>query len=575
MKHDAMSLRRLLQFRKTSLSGSRRTTTGKLYPVKNLNSSKLFNNKTMSFGGILRGGLYASAIIFLASSTCLALTQAQDETTTTQLHGGVTPEIGVPAEELKQHNTLGTGIWVAINGQVYDLTDFTMKHPGGAQIIEKYAGTDASIIFNAFHGLDFPEKYLPKAKHLGPLIGEIEQAPNILADNSEKRQKYIQNKPDISMIYNASDFEYVARRVMPELAWVYYSAGSEDEMSLRENHNAYSRIFFKPRVLRNVREVDISTTLMGTPVSAPFYCSAAAMAKMGHPEGELSIARGCGRENILQMICNHASYSFSQIFGQIRGQPQWAQVIPLSKDHAINGIKEISNSTLNTIFVTVDVPTIGNRTKDSRFRTSMNKGDQSLKSLKEAGIVDGETAYVTWDDFHHFRGSTDKTLAIKGLQSVEDVIEAAERGVKAVVISNHGGRQLDFSRAPVETLADVMPVLKEKGLDKKIEIYIDGGVRRGSDILKAVALGAKGVGLGRMFLYANATYGEEGVKKLINILKSEMIRDMKMLGVTSLDQLGPEYVDTRNLHARYPPVDTAYYRNYESPAPPIFSNETP
>lgn len=520
--------------------------------------------KPSSYANVLRRGLGVSAFLFLASTTCLALTEGKYEGT---------DDLGVTAEEVQKHNSLETGIWVAINGQVYDLTEFIMKHPGGSQIIEKYAGTDASIIFNEFHASTLLGKYLPTEKHLGALIGELEQMPNILADDSNDRQEYIENKPDLSTIYNASDFEYVARRVMPSLAWIYYSAGSEDEMALRENHNAYSRIFFKPRALRDVKEVDLSTSLLGTEVSTPFYCSAAAMAKMGHPDGELSIARGCGKENVMQMICNHASYPFGQIFGQIQGQAQWAQVIPLSKEHAIDSITEASKSALNTIFMTVDVPAIGNRTKDSRFRASMNNGNESLKDLKDANIEEGQTAYITWDDFEHFRQLTDKNLVIKGLQSVEDIIEAAERGIKAVVISNHGGRQLDFSRAPVEILADVMPVLREKGLDKKIEIYIDGGVRRGSDILKAVALGAKGVGLGRMFLYANASYGENGVRKLISILKAEMVRDMKMLGVTSLGQLGPEYIDTRNLHARYPPMDAAYYRNYEPPAPPLFNNE--
>lgn len=520
--------------------------------------------RSSSFEKALKGVLGTSALFLLATSTCFALTR----------EGEVEPDGKVvTAEDVMKHNSLETGIWVAINGQVYDLTEFIMKHPGGAQIIEKYAGTDASLIFNEFHAPNFPDKYLPQDKHLGRLIGHMELAPNILADESDERQSYIENKPDLSTIYNASDFEYVAKRVMSGLAWIYYSAGSEDEMSLRENHNAYSRIFFKPRALRDVRDVDLSTTLLGNEVSAPFYCSAAAMAKMGHPDGELSIARGCGKENIVQMICHQASYSFSDIFGQVPGQPQWAQIIPLSKSHAADGIMEASKSTVNSIFMTVDVPAIGNRTKDSRFRASLNSGDSSIKELEAAGIVEDETAPVTWSDLEYFQAMTEKPLSIKGLQSVEDIVLAAERGVKAVVISNHGGRQLDFSRAPVEILADVMPILKEKGLDKNIEVYVDGGIRRGSDILKAVALGAKGVGLGRMFLYANASYGEAGVRKLISILKSEMIRDMKMLGVTSLDQLGPQHLDTRNLHARYPPIDAAYYRNYEAPAPPQFANE--
>lgn len=164
-------------------------------------------------------------------------------------------------------------------------------------------------------------------------------------------------------------------------------------------------------------------------------------------------------------------------------------------------------------------------------------------------------------------------LVIKGVQSVEDIVIAAEKGVDAVVISNHGGRQLDYSRAPIEVLADAMPVLREKGLHDKIEIYIDGGVRRGGDVIQCLALGAKGVGLGRMFLYANSCYGEAGVKKAIELLKEEIRIDLRLLGVSNIHELGPEHLDLRHLHSRCPPRDNLYYGNYEPLSPPKFTHE--
>lgn len=478
---------------------------------------------------------------------------------------------GVTVEDVQKHNSLESGLWVALNGQVYDLTEFIEKHPGGAKIIEQYAGQDASIIFNRFHAKNFPEKFLPEDKCLGPLIGEMEQSPDILADDSEERQEYIDSMPPLSSIVCATDFEYIASKILPGLSWNYYAGGTEDEISLRENHNAFNRVFFKPRGLRDVRKVDTATTMLGTEVSVPFYCSAAALAKLGHPDGECSIARGCGKEGVMQMICHQASYPFEDIHQQVPGQPQWAQVIPLTKQHALNGIKEAASANVPAVFVTCDVPVIGKRTRDMKFRLA-NTDVEGSGDLAKAGIVFDETAQITWDDFVDLQKNAPNTpLMIKGLQSADDVVKAAELGVKAVVLSNHGGRQLDFSRAPLEILADVMPELKKRGLDDKIEVYVDGGVRRGSDILKAVALGAKGVGLGRMFLYANACYGEDGVRHLINILKGEMIRDMMMLGVTRVSDLNPEYVDTRSLYLRIPPPDYAYLRNYNAAPPPVFA----
>ena len=476
---------------------------------------------------------------------------------------------GITVEQVKLHNNKELGFWVVLNGKVYDLSAFKERHPGGAPIIEQYAGQDASLIFNEFHAKNFPEKYLSEDECLGPLIGEMELAPNVLADNNEERLEALETKPPLSAVVSATDFEFIARRVMTPLGWNYFAGGTEDEISLRENHNAYTRVYFKPRNLRSVKDTDLSTTMLGEKVSLPIYCSAAAMAKLGHPEGELSIARACGKKNVMQMICHQASYPFSDIYQQVRGQPQWAQVIPLSIDFALQGIKEAENAGVKSIFVTCDVPVIGKRDRDMRFR-STNANAKGVEELNKAGIVFDETAAITWEDFQTLQDQTSVPLMIKGLQSVDDIVLAAERGVKAVVISNHGGRQLDFSRPPLEILCDVVPILKERGLADKIELYVDGGVRRGSDILKALCLGAKGVGLGRMFLFANACYGEEGVTHLINILENEMLRDMKMLGVNKVSELGPEYVDTRSLYMRSTNADFSYQRNYIPIPPPVF-----
>lgn len=487
---------------------------------------------------------------------------------------------GVTVEEVQKHTTLEEGVWVVINGKVYDLTEFMARHPGGPKIIMKYAGKDALAIFNKFHAPNFVEKYLNPEDCLGPLIGEMEVAEDITeAGDDSVRLENIENKPPITEVFRLTDFEYVAKKILPPTAWCYYSSAADDEITLRENHNAFSRIFFKPRVLVDVSSVDISTTMMGKETEAPFYCSAAAQAKLGHPDGELSIARGCGKERVVQMISNYSSYSLAAIVAEAaKDQNQWFQLYVTDKHSAKESVNECKRLGLKSIFVTVDTPELGRREKDIKLRAQIESQmdtKQDAQNLLDLGsaVVYGRDMAVTWKDISEIETWSDIPVGVKGVQSVEDVVLAAEKGVKAVVLSNHGGRQLDYSRAPIEVLADTMPVLKEKGLDDKIEIYIDGGIRRGSDVIKCLALGAKGVGLGRIFLYANAAYGEEGVRKACQLLKDEIKLDMRLLGVSKISELGPQHLDLRNLYARSPPSDNLYNSNYEPLTPPRFKNE--
>lgn len=483
---------------------------------------------------------------------------------------------GVTVAEVQSHNSVEKGVWVVINGIVYDLTEFISRHPGGAKIILKYAGKDALAIFNKFHAPNFVEKYLTPEECLGPLIGEMEIAADVTESDDPERQDYLDNIPPISQVFNLSDFEYIALKILPPTAWCYYSSGADDEISLRENHNAFSRIFFKPRVLVNGSDVDISTEMLGAQTDAPFYCSAAAQAKLGHPDGELSIARGCGDENVIQMISNFSSYPLEDIIGQTKDQTQWFQLYVSDDKQCRDDIKQCNDQGIKAIFVTVDTPELGRREKDMKLRAAIemamdeNKGDNDALG---SAVVYGKDTSVTWDNIADFKKQTNLPIVIKGVQCVEDVVLAAENGVKAVVLSNHGGRQLDYARAPIEVLADCYPVLRAKGLEDKIEIYIDGGVRRGSDVIKCLALGAKGVGLGRVFLYSNAAYGEQGVKKAIELLKEEIRLDMRLLGVSKVSELGPQHLDLRNLYSRSAPSDNLYNSNYQPLQSVKFGNE--
>ncbi|KAG7193630.1 Cytochrome b2, mitochondrial precursor [Scheffersomyces spartinae] len=489
------------------------------------------------------------------------------------------PPTGTPvsSEELSKHTTLQSRIWVAINGDVYDLTDFLSLHPGGAKIIMHYAGKNASKIFNKYHAKDFFAKFLTPESYVGPLIDELDEEPDITeSGDAEERKRMMENKPPLSDMFNLSDFEYVAKQILPPNAWAYYSSAADDEISLRENHYAYHRIFFHPKVLVDVSEIDISTEFLGEKVDAPFYCSAAAQARLGNEDGELSIARGCGDENIIQMISSQASFSFDEITdAKPDGANQWFQLYVLpDREKAYDAIKACEKKDIKGIFVTVDTALLGRREKDLRHRVfSTGDGDDNEVTAFVAEndpIMAFKDPILTWKDIQKFKEATDIPIAIKGVQRLEDVLIAIDNGVSAVVLSNHGGRQLDFARSPVEILAEVMPVLRERGLDKKIEVYVDGGISRGSDVIKALCLGAKGVGLGRAFLYANSAYGEDGVKKAIQLLKSEMYLDMKLLGVSKIEDLTPDLLDLRNLYARPHLNDYLYNQTYEPLQSPKF-----
>lgn len=479
----------------------------------------------------------------------------------------LTPEI------VSQHNTRDD-LWVVLNGKVYDLTEFLTHHPGGQKVILKYAGKDATKIFTPIHPPDAVDKFLPLERHLGPLIGEFPEEEEILTDEEIERLDRIDRKPPLSQIMNLHDFEAVARQILPPSALAYYASAADDEISLRENHNAYHRIFFNPKILVDVSTVDLTTEFFGNHTSAPFYASATALAKLGHPDGEVSIARGTGKEDITQMISTLASCSFDEIAdARVKDdQAQWFQLyVNADRKLTEKQVKHAEDRGMKGLFITVDAPSLGRRERDMKMKfdadaDALDDDDADIDRSQGAAVALSSfiDPALSWKDVDQIRTWTSLPIVIKGVQRKEDVLLAAEHGFQGVVLSNHGGRQLDFARAPVEVLAEVMPELKARGLDKTFEVYIDGGVRRGTDILKALCLGAKGVGLGRAFLYANSAYGEAGVRKACQLLKAEMEMNMRLLGVTKVEDLTPELLDLRALHNRSVSVakDRLYTQNY-------------
>lgn len=400
---------------------------------------------------------------------------------------------------------------------------------------------------------------------------EKEESPE-----EKERQERIKKMPPLEACYNLKDFEAVARHVMKKPAWAYYSSGADDEITMRENHSAYHKIWFRPKVLVDVEKVDLTTTMLGTKVDIPFYVTATALGKLGHPEGEVVLTRAAKKHNVVQMIPTLASCSFDEIVDAKEGnQVQWLQLY-VNKDREITKkiVQHAERRGCKGLFITVDAPQLGRREKD--MRSKFDDSGSSVQSTSGSAVDRSQGAAraissfidpsLCWKDIPWFQSITKMPIILKGVQRVEDVLRAIEIGVDGVVLSNHGGRQLDFARSGIEILAEVMPVLRERGLQDKIEIFVDGGVRRATDIIKAIALGAKGVGIGRPFLFAMSAYGLPGVDHAMQLLKDEMVMNMRLIGAAKVEDLDPTMLDCRGLtggHGGQTPEDTLSKRAYD------------
>ncbi|KAF2500662.1 hypothetical protein BU16DRAFT_502639 [Lophium mytilinum] len=486
-----------------------------------------------------------------------------------------TQAVKLTGADIAKHDSRDS-CWVIIHGRAYDVTEFLPEHPGGPKIILKYAGKDATEEFEPIHPPDTLDKYLDKSKHLGEVdMGTVEKEEKEEDPDEKARQERMAVMPILEQCYNLMDFEAVARKVMKKTAWAYYSSGADDEITMRENHSAYHKIWFRPNILVDVEKIDFSTKMLGTKVDIPFYVTATALGKLGHHEGEVILTRGAKKHNVIQMIPTLASCSFDEIMDAAEpGQVQWLQLY-VNKDRDITKriVEHAEKRGCKGLFITVDAPQLGRREKDMRSKfddvgsnvqnTSGDNVDRSQGAARAiSSFIDPS---LSWKDIPWFLSITKMPIILKGVQRVEDVLRAVEAGVHGVVLSNHGGRQLDFARSGIEVLAEVMPALRERGWEKKIEVFVDGGVRRATDIIKALCLGATGVGIGRPFLYAMSAYGLPGVDRAMQLLKDEMEMNMRLIGASTIEELNPTMVDTRGLsmHSATVPSDTLGLNVYD------------
>ncbi|KAJ5179961.1 hypothetical protein N7492_003171 [Penicillium capsulatum] len=432
--------------------------------------------------------------------------------------------------ELQQHNNRQS-CWVAIHGAVYDVTDFLDSHPGGANVILRCAGKDATEDFDSVHSPETLTEALPETALQGRMDpADLNAASTADASKDKTPGQELKGPPPLGAQINLHDFEQVAKQYLPANAWAYYSSGADDEISKRNNARAYQKVYLRPRILRKVPEVNTKTSILGRPVSLPVYVSPVGIAKLAHPDGECALAAAAGKEGLAQVLANGSSMPIEKVM-QSRvsdEQPLFFQLyVNRDMQKSVEMVRRAEKAGARAIWITVDSPVVGKREMDERLNLSVTAQDGNAQGQGVAKIMASSISpFIDWE--------------ILG-------VAAQAYNPTGIVLSNHGGRSQDTAQSPLLTLLEIRkfaPFL----IQSNLEIFIDGGIRRGTDVLKAIALGARAVGLGRPFLYSlSAGYGEQGVRRMVEILRQEIEANMVFLGTTSLQELRPDMINTSRL----------------------------
>ncbi|HEY8103237.1 MAG TPA: alpha-hydroxy acid oxidase [Gaiellaceae bacterium] len=346
-----------------------------------------------------------------------------------------------------------------------------------------------------------------------------------------------------------ADYEALAESRLEPGAFGYYAGGAGDEQALAGNVEAWRRLRLRPRVLVDVSEVSTETTVLGTPVSMPLLVAPTAIQRLAHPDGELGMARATAAAGTVMCLSTLATATPAEVAAAAPGSPRWFQLY-VFRDRGVTRsfVEQAVEHEYGAIVLTVDAPRLGRRERDLRteFRVPEEITVPSLAAtaggwtgatpLELLGAIDPS---LTWSDLEELRALASLPLVLKGVQTAEDAALACEHGVDAIVVSNHGGRQLDAVAPTAELLPEVVDAVAGR-----IEVYVDGGIRRGSDVVKALALGARAGLAGRAPLWGLACDGEAGATRVLELLRDEIELALALCGCTSPEGVSPDYLGT-------------------------------
>ncbi|KAK3985689.1 FMN-dependent dehydrogenase-domain-containing protein [Cladorrhinum sp. PSN332] len=473
------------------------------------------------------------------------------------------------AEEVAKH-TSAESCWVVIHGNVYDVTDFLPSHPGGTRIILQLAGRDATAEYDPIHPPGTLEENLKPEAKLGVVDPESLRKLQKQSNAAQQDEGTKTPPPPLHSLLNLDEVEAAAKTQISNKCWAYYFSASDDLISKSYNNTVYRNILLRPRVFVDVSVADTATTLLGQyKVGTPLYVSPAAMARLAHPDGEAGIARGISRFGAMQIVSHNASMTPEQIVaeskpGQIFGWQLYVQQDRAKSEAMLARIAKLKDK-YKCIVLTLDAPVPSKREHDekaaletqllieaSKSEEEQKKANKRPDSSSGVGqqLFFGTAPDLTWSTTLPWLAKhTDLPIVLKGIQTHEDVYLAAQYArkhpgsIKAVILSNHGGRSLDTAPPAVHTLLEVRKYCPE--VFGMIEIWVDGGIKRGTDIVKALCLGAKAVGVGRAALWGLGAGGWKGVDRTFEILQGEIQTCMRMIGAKDISELGPRFINTR------------------------------
>ena len=381
---------------------------------------------------------------------------------------------------------------------------------------------------------------------------------------------------NLGQCHNFSDFRTLAKKRLPGPIFHYIDGAADDEITYKRNSQSFNDVDLVPNVLAGVEEVDMSTEIMGQELSMPFYCAPTALQRLFHHEGERAVAKAASSAGTMFGVSSLATVTVEDI-AKISNGPKMFQFY-FHKDRGLNDalLERAKAAKFNVLALTVDTITGGNRERDLRtgFTSPPKLTLDSILSFafhpmwawnfftKEKFDMPHLSGHVTegtnlavsvgqyfstmldqsmnWSDAEKLCQQWNGQFALKGIMSVEDAKRAVDIGCTGIMVSNHGGRQLDGSRAPFDQLAEICDAVGDK-----IDVVCEGGIQRGTHVLKALSVGAKCCSIGRYYLYALAAAGQAGVERALNQLAVEVERDMKLMGVTKVDQLSRSNIRIR------------------------------
>ena len=354
-------------------------------------------------------------------------------------------------------------------------------------------------------------------------------------------------------VLEVMDFQDLARNILPPAHWGYMASGVDDNATRDANHNAYGHIELRPRRLVDVSKIDYSIELFGVKYDSPIFLCPVGGQRMFHNDGELAAGRAAKAKNSLQILSTQTSYALEEVVKARGGSAPWYQLYMPSKwEDGVKLVKRVEDAGCPALAWTIDNLAGRNLELAERFRrtdtrdcttchTSANGGRNAamLEGLSGRGI---NPLGASWEWFDRLRKTTKMKLLLKGVETGEDAKMALERGADALIVSNHGGRASETLRPTVETLPEVV-----EAVGNRIPVLVDGGIRRGSDAFKAIAMGARAVGIGRPYVWGLTAFGQDGVESVVDILRRELNLTMRQCGTPTIAQIARSSVATVRL----------------------------